>query len=62
MEEECLICKAPLVYLEADVLMECTICHKKDNSKTRCINGHCILYPFGGGQSREVKLPHTLRH
>ena len=30
MKEECLICKAPLEYLETDELMECAICHKKD--------------------------------
>ncbi len=42
MNEECLICKAPLEYLEADELMECEICHKKENSKTRCINGHYV--------------------
>lgn len=42
MREECLICKAPLEYLEADVLMECAICHRKENSKTRCIHGHYV--------------------
>ena len=42
MKEECLICKAPLEYLEADVLMECEICHKKELSKTRCVNGHYV--------------------
>ena len=42
MKEECLICKAPLEYLEADVLMECGICHKKELSKTRCVNGHYV--------------------
>ncbi len=42
MNDECLICKAPLEYLETDTLMECMICHKKENSKTRCINGHYI--------------------
>ena len=41
-KEECLICKAPLEYLETDVLMECAICHKKENSKTRCIHGHYV--------------------
>lgn len=40
--EECLICKAPLEYLETDILMECGICHKKENSKTRCIHGHYV--------------------
>ena len=34
MQEECMICKAPLQYLEQDTLMECAICHKKENSKT----------------------------
>ncbi len=42
MREECLICKAPLEYLKADILMECAICHKKENSKTRCIHGHYV--------------------
>ena len=42
MKEECLICKAPLEYLEKDELMECAICHKKESSKTRCINGHYV--------------------
>ena len=42
MKEECLICKAPLEYLEKDILMECEICHKKETSKTRCVNGHYV--------------------
>ena len=42
MQDECLICKAPLVYLECDEIMECVICHKKENSKTRCIEGHYV--------------------
>lgn len=42
MKEECLICKAPLEYLEEDMQMECAICHKKENSKTRCIAGHYV--------------------
>ena len=41
-KEECLICKAPLEYLETDILMECEICHKTENSKTRCIQGHYV--------------------
>ena len=40
--EECLICKAPLEYLVQDEEMECAICHKKERSKTRCINGHYV--------------------
>lgn len=42
MKEECLICKAPLEYFESDELMECAICHKKEYSKTRCVNGHYV--------------------
>ena len=42
MKEECLICKAPLEYLETDELMDCAICHKKEPSKTRCVNGHYV--------------------
>ena len=42
MKDECLICKAPLVYLESDEEMECAICHRKENSKTRCVNGHFV--------------------
>lgn len=42
MKEECLICKAPLEYLKEDIEMECALCHKKEKSKTRCINGHYV--------------------
>lgn len=42
MNEECLICKAPLEYLQEDVEMECAICHKRESSKTRCVNGHYV--------------------
>ena len=41
-QEECLICKAPLEYLNTSVEMECDICHKKVISKTRCVNGHFV--------------------
>lgn len=42
MQEECIICKAPLEYLEEDVEMECAICHEKIISKTRCVKGHFV--------------------
>lgn len=42
MKEECIICKAPLEYLAQDVEMECAVCHKREYSKTRCINGHYV--------------------
>ena len=42
MNEECLICKAPLEYLHADEEMECVLCRKKQYSKTRCVNGHFV--------------------
>ena len=40
--DECLICKAPLEYLEQDILMECAICHQREASKTRCTHGHYV--------------------
>lgn len=39
---ECLICKAQLKYLNEDIEMECAICHKTEYSKTQCINGHYV--------------------
>ena len=42
MKEECLICKAPLIYLEQDEQMECAICRKQEPSKARCIHGHYV--------------------
>lgn len=42
MKEECVVCNAPLEYLEKDEFMECAVCHKKENSKTRCVKGHYV--------------------
>lgn len=42
MKDECVICGAPLEYLQKDVLMTCEICHKSEFSKTRCTNGHYV--------------------
>ncbi len=42
MKDECLICGVPLKYLENDIEMECALCHKKENSKTVCENGHYV--------------------
>ena len=42
MKDECLICGAPLKYLENEAQMECVLCHKKENSKTMCENGHYV--------------------
>ena len=42
MQEDCLICQEKLEYLDRDIMMECAICHKRENSKTRCINGHYV--------------------
>ena len=42
MAEECLICAAPLEYLEKNELMECAVCHKKELSKARCSKGHYV--------------------
>lgn len=42
LQAECLICGAPLEYLETDVQMQCEICRKKELAKTRCVNGHYV--------------------
>ncbi len=42
MKDECLICGAPLKYTDNEVQMECALCHKKENSKTVCCNGHYV--------------------
>ena len=42
MKEECLICKAPLEYLQQDEMMACAICGKTELSKTRCVSGHYV--------------------
>ncbi len=44
MKEECIICKAPIIYLEKDEMMECVLCHKKELSKTRCEQSRVIMY------------------
>lgn len=42
MSEECLICGSPLVYSERAVIMECSICHKEEESRTQCSQGHYV--------------------
>ncbi len=40
--EECIICGAPLEYLQEPVEMECAICHRKFTNNVRCKNGHYV--------------------
>ena len=42
MKDECLICGAPLEYLDEDIPMTCVLCGKAENSKTRCVQGHYV--------------------
>ena len=42
MREECLICGAPLEYLETAEMMECALCGRKEPSRARCVNGHYV--------------------
>lgn len=42
MEEGCLICNSNIEYLSDDTEMECMICHKRENSKSRCVKGHYV--------------------
>ena len=34
--------RQPLEYLNEEVEMECELCHKKEKSKTRFVNGHYV--------------------
>ncbi len=42
MRDECLICGAPLRYLDRSVQMECELCHRKVESKAVCERGHFV--------------------
>ncbi len=42
MGNECIICSAPLKYLKEERLMECALCHKKENSNACCENNHYV--------------------
>ncbi len=42
MKDECLICGAPLKYLQTDEAVECFICHKKEKAKALCEKGHYV--------------------
>ena len=42
MNDECLICGAPLEYLPEAVEMECRLCRRRELSQTRCVNGHYV--------------------
>lgn len=62
MRDECLICHEPLVYLEQEELMECAICHRKEYSRTRCVNGHYVCnecHMQGLDQVIEICFDHT---
>lgn len=40
--DECIICGAPLEYLEQPTEMECAICHRKFINNVRCTQGHYV--------------------
>ena len=42
MQQECLVCGAPLEYLNHSEPMECVFCHKTVQSTARCIHGHFV--------------------
>ena len=42
MEKECLVCGAPLEYLDHSESMECVFCHKTVQSMARCTHGHFV--------------------
>lgn len=42
MPEECLVCKAPLTYLQEAQEMTCLLCQKKESSLAFCVHGHYV--------------------
>lgn len=42
LSEECIICGAPLEYLDNPIEMECAICHRKFTNNVRCEQGHYL--------------------
>ncbi len=42
MAEECLVCGSPLEYLHESTDMACFLCGKREQSRTRCVNGHYV--------------------
>ena len=40
--DECIICGAPLEYLDSPVEMECAICHRRFTNNVRCTEGHYV--------------------
>ncbi len=42
MKEECLICGAPLIYLDGEQEAQCVVCKKKEKTRTVCKNGHYV--------------------
>ena len=42
MQNECVICGAPLTYADRDTEMTCALCQKQEPSKTVCRNGHYV--------------------
>ena len=42
MKDECLICGAPLEYLEKGEQMRCALCGREASSRARCVNGHFV--------------------
>ncbi len=42
MKEECLICGAPLKYLDSEQEASCVVCKKTEKTRTICVNGHYV--------------------
>ncbi len=42
MKEECLICGAPLKYLDSEQEAHCVLCKKTEKTRTICVNGHYV--------------------
>lgn len=57
MNDECLICGAPLEYLPADAQMKCAVCGRIFGSKARCVKGHYVCDScHSGGMDATLSL------
>lgn len=62
---ECLVCQAPIEYIDAEEQMECFMCHKTEGSKCRCVNGHFVCnecHSKGMDQMFKVCLNHKSKN
>ena len=54
--ENCMICGAPLVYVDAAEMRECAICHRMFSANASCQAGHFVCDEFGQSELRTHRI------